>query len=347
MNIRLHRHQLLLEHAFTISRETTTVQDSLVVEVEQDGVRGFGESTTNQYYGQTLDSMSQAADRCRGILADFEFGDPAQLWSLLHDELGSDSFTLSAIDQAVYDLHGKLVGRPTHETLGLEWHNDVPHSSYTIGIDTVPRMLEKLAERPGWPVYKVKLGTEHDVEIVRQLREATDAVLRVDANCGWTADETIANARELKNLGVEFIEQPLPVEAPDEEHRRVCQESVLPIVADESCQVETDVARCHGRFHGVNIKLCKCGGLTPGMRMLRQARELGMKTMIGCMLESSVGISAAAQLLPLLDYVDLDGAVLLAEDIAAGVQVEKGVISLSSIPGNGVTLLAERSEPKS
>lgn len=342
MNIHLHRYALPLEHTFTISRASTTVQDTFVVELEQDGVRGFGESTTNQYYGHTLDSMSQAGDRCRGILADFEFGDPAQLWEQLREELGQDSFTLSAIDEAAYDLHGKLKGQPTYQTLGLEWHDALAKSSYTIGIDTVPRMLEKLQERPGWSVYKIKLGTEHDVEIVRQLRETTDAALRVDANCGWTAEETIANSQELKALGVEFIEQPLPVEAADEDHRRVYRDSALPIVADESCQVETDVAACQGRFHAVNIKLCKCGGLTPGARMLRQARELGMKTMVGCMVESSVGISAAAQLLPLLDYVDLDGAVLLAKDIAAGVKVEKGVIKLASTPGNGVTLLPKQ-----
>lgn len=342
MNVRLHRYELPLEHEFTISRESTTVQETLVVELEQDGIRGFGESTTNQYYGHTLDSMSQAADRCRGILADFQFGDPTQLWESLRDELNGDNFTLSAIDQAVHDLHGKLTGRPTFEILGLRWHDAIPKSSYTIGIDTVPRMVEKLHERPDWPIYKIKLGTEHDVEIVRQLREATDATLRVDANCGWTAEETIANSEQLRTLGVEFIEQPLPVEADGADHLRVYQESALPIIADENCQVESDVARCHGRFHGVNIKLCKCGGLTPGARMLRHARELGMNTMVGCMLESSVGISAAAQLLPLLDYVDLDGAVLLAKDIASGVRVDKGIIELASTPGNGVTLLTEQ-----
>jgi L-Ala-D/L-Glu epimerase len=347
VKVQLHPFQLPLEHEFRISRESTTMQETLVIGLEQDGITGYGESSTNQYYGYTLESMSRAAGECQEILAGFdcEFGDPSRLWESLRARLGRDTFTLSAIDQAVYDLQGKLTGRPTYEALGLEWPEAVPKSSYTIGIDTVPRMLEKLEERPGWSVYKIKLGTEHDVEIVRQLRTATDAVLRVDANCGWTAEEAIANSHELKALGVEFIEQPLPVEALDADHQRVFRESVLPIVADESCQVESDVARFHGRFHGVNIKLCKCGGLTPGARMLRQARELGMKTMVGCMLESSVGISAGAQLLPLLDYADLDGAVLLAKDVATGVRVDKGIIELASAPGNagnGVALLTDR-----
>ena len=336
MNVRLHRFELPLQHTFTISRETTTVQESLVVELEQDGVRGYGESTSNGYYGFTIDSMSRSVERCRDFLAGYEFGDPAQLWELLRPILADDNFALSAIDLAAHDLFGKLKERPTYELLGLRWHDSIPCSSYTIGIADIAGMAAKLRERPDWPVYKIKLGTDNDVEIVRQLREATEAKFRVDANCGWTPEETIANSRDLAALDVEFIEQPLPAEADDDDHRRVFRESALPIVADESCQVESDVARCHGRFHGVNVKLCKCGGLTPGARMLREARELGMKTMIGCMVESSVGISAAAQLAPLLDYADLDGAELLAKDAAVGVKIDNGAIRLASTPGNGV-----------
>ncbi len=340
MNIRLHRFELPLERPFTISRETTTVQETLVVELELDGASGFGESTSNNYYGFTIDSMSHSAERCRNLLASFEFGDPAQLWEQLRSLLPDDNFALSAIDLAAHDLFGKLTNRPTHEILGLPWHDAVPCSSYTIGIADIDEMVRKLRERPDWPVYKIKLGTDNDVEIVRHLREATDATLRVDANCGWTPEETIANSRELASLGVEFIEQPLPAEADDEDHRRVFRESALPIVADESCQVETDVARCEGRFHGVNVKLCKCGGLTPAARMLREARTLGMKTMVDCMVESSVGISAAAQLAPLLDFADLDGAELLAKDIANGVRIDNGLIRLPSTPGNGVSSIS-------
>ena len=328
-----------MEHEFTISRESTTVQDTLVVELEQDGVSGFGETATNHYYGHSLDSMSAAAERCRGILATAVPSDPAGLWRLLHDELGKDHFTLSAIDQAVHDLHGKLEGRPTYEFLELTWHDMLPQSCFTIGIDSVPKMVQKLEEQPGWPAYKIKLGTADDVEIMRALRETTSAPLRVDANCGWTVSETIANSRELEKLGVEFIEQPLPAGAAMEEHRHVCQESVLPVFADEICQVEADVTRCHGVFHGINVKLCKCGGLTPAVRMLQQARDLEMQTMVGCMLESSVAISAAAQLLPLVDFADLDGAALLARDVASGVMIERGTVRLSSTPGNGVALL--------
>jgi len=176
------------------------------------------------------------------------------------------------------------------------------------------------------------------LEIVRQLRRHTDAVFRVDANCGWTADETIRNASALRDLNVEFIEQPLPADALDQ-MPRVCAGSALPIIADESCGVPEDVQRCCGCFHGVNVKLVKCGGLSPARRMIAQARQLGLKVMVGCMTESTVGISAIAQLTPLLDYVDMDGALLLAEDIASGVRIERGRVILPDENGCGVRLL--------
>lgn len=337
MKLRLHRLELPLEHEFTIARGAMTVQRSLVVELEQDGVSGFGESTENTYYDSSLDSMSDSIEHCRLAIEGYQFGSPADLWALVRSILIRDTFALSAIDLAAHDLFGKLAERHTYELLGLEWVG-VPDSSYTIGIDSIEKMVSKLNERPDWSVYKIKLGTDRDVDIIRQLRQTTQATFRVDANCGWTADEAIANSFSLKGLGVEFIEQPLPADALDDDHRRVFRESALPIVADENCLVESDVEKCHRRFHGINVKLCKCGGITPAVRMLRQARSLDMKTMVGCMVESSVEISAAAQLLPLLDYADLDGAVLLAEDAAEGSSVNNGVVSLGSRFGNGVEL---------
>ena len=277
MKVHLHRLELPLEHEFTIARGSMTVQRSLVVELQHDGVSGYGESTENTYYGFSLDSMSESIGRCRSAVEEYTFGSPAELWSLLHQIIPEDTFTLSAIDQAAHDLFGKLGGRHTHDALGLEWNN-VPESSYTIGIDSIDKMIAKLKERPDWSLYKIKLGTSRDVEIIRALRKETQSTFRVDANCGWTVDEAIANAVALKELDVEFIEQPLPADASADDHRRVYSESVLPIVADENCLAEADVAKCHGRFHGVNVKLCKCGGLTPAVRMLREARSLGMKT---------------------------------------------------------------------
>jgi L-alanine-DL-glutamate epimerase-like enolase superfamily enzyme len=337
MNLRLHSFDLPLRHTFTIARGSIDVQPTLIVELEEDGQRGYGEATTNTYYGATLENMSAALERVREQLALRALNDPAALWDDLHPLLAAHPFAQCALDQAAWDLFGKLRGEPVWQLWGLELKN-LPVSNYTIGIAEISTMVAKMQEFAGWPIYKIKLGTRHDLDIIRKLREHTTATFRVDANCGWTAEETIRNSHVLKALGVEFIEQPLPADRWDD-MRRVHAESALPIIADESCQVAADVARCAGHFHGINIKLVKCGGLTPARRMIQEARQLELKVMVGCMTESTVGISAIAQLLPLLDYVDMDGAALLAQDIATGVRVEKGVCQFPEEHGSGVNLL--------
>lgn len=341
MRLRYHRVELPLEHVFTIARGSRTTQVSLIVELEQAGERGYGEATEHAYYGVSIAEMMATLDGCRDTIESFRGDNPSELWERLCPRLPGQMFLLSAIDAAAHDLFNKMAGVRTFEKCGLDWKN-VPRSSFTIGIDSTERMIEKMQARRHWPVFKIKLGTDHDVEIVERLRRQTSAVFRVDANCGWGPDETIRNAQAFTELGVEFIEQPLPAEAAEEDAIRVFHESALPIIADESCLVETDVARCVEKFHGINVKLSKCGGITPAVRMLREARDRGLSTMVGCMVESSVGISAAAQLLPLLDFADLDGAELLRGDAAQGVVVRNGEVLLPDRCGNGVELLQER-----
>ena len=341
MKLSLHAFRLKLRHPFGISRGVTTVQGTLIVELEHDGFRGYGEVTEGKYYGVTVEGMAQRLEAIRGEIESASVDDPVAFWSAMNEALGGDRpFELSALDAAALDLRGKLRGEPVWKLWGLDLAN-CPASDYTIGIDTIEKMVEKLQEFPGWPVYKIKLGTPNDLEIVKALREHTDAVFRVDANCAWTVEETIRNAAALAELGVEFIEQPLPAEEIDA-MPRVFAESVLPLVADESCRVPADVAKCDGRFHGINIKLCKCGGLTPARGMIEDARARGMKVMVGCMTESTVGISAIGQVLPLLDYVDMDGAVLLAEDVADGVQVRKGKAIYPEENGSGIRFWGEK-----
>jgi L-alanine-DL-glutamate epimerase-like enolase superfamily enzyme len=332
-----HAFDLPLRHTFTISRESTSIQPTLIVELTDGTHRGYGEATTNSYYGMTLEKMRNALESVRTLVESIERVDPLSLWELMAPRLHECPFALCALDQAAHDLWGKQQGAPVYRLWGLD-DTHLPLSNFTIGIDTIEVMVEKLREVPDWPIYKIKLGTKHDREIVTELRKHTEAVFRVDANCGWTAEETIENSQTLSTLGVEFIEQPLPAGDWDG-YRTVRQESALPIIADESCVSEADVASCHGFFDGVNIKLVKCGGLTPARRMIRQARDLDMKVMVGCMTESTVGISAIAQLLPLLDYVDMDGAALLAKDIATGVVVDRGRCRFPDVNGNGVRLL--------
>lgn len=335
--LRLHAFDLKLRHTFRISREAMDMQPTLIVELERDGKRGYGEATSNAYYGFTIERMQADLLTIQSSLTALEWSEPTELWSWAQSRLKDDPFALCALDQAAHDLWGKLRGEPVWKLWGLTTDR-VPLSNYTIGIDTPEVMEAKLREFADWPIFKIKLGTSRDLEIVRHLRSVTNATFRVDANCGWSADETIRNSAELKKLGVEFIEQPLPDAARDQ-MPAVREASALPIIADESCITEADVERCAGQFDGINIKLVKCGGLTPARRMIAKARELGLKVMVGCMTESSVGISAIAQLLPLLDYVDMDGAVLLAEDIASGVRLERGRCVYPDLPGHGVELI--------
>ena len=337
MRLHIRRFELPLAHVFRISRESYSVQETMIVELEEDGHRGFGEATTNNYYGFTFDAMAAALESVRSEIESFELNDPTAFWDYMHPRLVEHPFAQCALDQAAYDLWGKRLGQSVYSLWGLNPDN-LPPTNYTIGIDEIDVMVAKMNEFPNWPVYKIKLGTDRDLEIIRRLREHTDSVFRVDANCGWSADETINNSQALQELNVEFIEQPLAADC-WHDMQRVFQESALPVIADESCIVEADVKRCKGHFHGINIKLVKCGGLTPARRMIAEARGLDLRVMVGCMTESTVGISAIAQLLPLLDYVDMDGALLLAKDIASGVSIDRGHCKYPNVNGSGVTLL--------
>jgi L-alanine-DL-glutamate epimerase-like enolase superfamily enzyme len=340
MELKLHEFDLPLKYKFGISQETRTVQKTIIAEVKQDGLSGYGEAVANhKYYGFTVERMFADLNSLRDDLKVRNIFEthPDTLWEMYHPRLKENPFAQCALDMALWDLYGKLKGKKTWDLWGLD-ASKRPVTDYTIGIDEIDVMKKKLLEFKDWPVFKIKLGTEHDMEIMQELRSVTNAVLRIDANCAWTAEQTIEFSKTLKDLDVEFIEQPLP--ADDwEGMKNVFKDSVLPVIADESCVREEDVDRCNGYFHGVNIKVVKCGGLTPALRMIRRARELNMKVMVGCMTESTVGISGIAQLMPLLDYVDADGPLLLAKDIATGVKIDKGVVSYSTVDGNGVELI--------
>jgi len=336
LEIKTHLFELPLRDPFTIARGTATSQPTLVVELIDDGISGFGEATSNDFYAASIPTMLQDLRHIESLLSTLRWERPEQLWDALDPIIGQNRFAQAALDMAAYDLWGKRSRQPVWKLLGLD-PNRGPQSCYTLGIDTREVMLRKMQAMPGWPIYKIKCGTASDLETIRFLRQHTSAIFRVDANCGWRPDQVLPMATELKNLGVEFIEQPLPVER-WEEMRHIKPDSPLPLMADESCPVFDSVEKCAGSFHAINIKLVKCGGLTPALRMIEKAHRLGLKVMVGCMTESSIGISAAAQLKPLLDFADLDGAVLLREDLADGVCVDKGNILLSDRPGTGVRL---------
>ncbi len=335
MQILLKKYTLALKHTFSISRESHDYQDTMIVGLSLNGQTGYGEATSNPYYKITVESMMSEIEAIREKIESFDFTLPEVFHQFLTEQ-GLSNFTICALDLAAHDLYGKLLGKPLYEIWETKI-NHYPTSNYTIGIADIPTMVRKMEEKP-WPIYKIKLGTENDVEIVRELRKHTDTIFRIDANCAWTAEETIANAPLLKELGVEFLEQPL--KASDwEGMKKVSEHCVLPVIADESCILESDVEACGPYFDGINIKLTKCGGLTPALRMIKKGKALGLKVMVGCMTESSVGISAIAQLAPQLDFVDMDGAMLLKEDIANGIRInEDASLEFPKLGGSGITL---------
>lgn len=339
MELIFHPFDLRLRHTFTIAHDSRDVQPTLIVELREDGLSGYGEATTSNYYGVTMEGMMDALNGVRDLVENYKWGSPEELWTVVSDGLSSHPFAQCALDVAAHDLFARRNGEPLYKQWGLTTDR-IPPTNYTIGIDSIDVMVAKLKEFP-WPLYKIKLGTSYDLDIVRELRKQTDAKFRIDANCAWTAEQTITNSAVLKELGVEFIEQPLKADDISG-MKEVYAYSELPVIADESCIIETDVASCAGLFHGVNIKLTKCGGLTSARRMISEARSLGLKTMVGCMTESSVGIAAIGHLLPLLDFVDMDGNLLIANDPASGVAFDShGRFIYTEAAGTGVTLLGQ------
>ncbi|MBE7641627.1 MULTISPECIES: dipeptide epimerase [Salegentibacter] len=335
MELKFYPYNLELKNTFTISHGSRDVQPTLIVSLSDRGFTGYGEATATSYYGVSIEKMQADILKIEDLIAKNILLDPEELWNLTYPHLKENPFALCALDIAMHDLHGKRNRQPLYKLWGLTLDN-IPLTNYTIGIDSVEKMIQKIKEFP-WPLYKIKLGTKDDVAIIRELRKHTNSIFRVDANAAWEVNQAIENAKALKELNVEFLEQPL--KANDwEGMERLYKESVLPLIADESCIEESDVEKCAGYFHGINIKLTKCGGLTPGKRMILKGKSLGLKVMLGCMTESTVGISAIAQLLPLLDYVDMDGGLLIKNDIADGVKVYDEKVHFPNRNGTGVEL---------
>lgn len=324
---------LKFRHPFTISKGTKTHQPTLIVELELAGKKGYGEAPAIAYYNIPVEKMIEDLESKRVLIEKFALTDPERFWHYLHHLIPQNNFLVCALDIAAWDLYGKMKGKKLYEL----WGGDIsknPVCDYTIGIDSIEKMVAKMKELP-WPIYKIKVGTDDDIAIVKALRENTDAIFRVDANAAWNLETALRLIPHLKELGVELVEQPL---AKDnwEGMKVLYKESVLPLYADESCVFEQDVERCYHHFHGINIKLTKCSGITPARRMITKAKELDMKVMIGCMNESTVGAAAIAHLLPFIDQVDMDGPLLLEEDLATGITYQKGKIEYTDQPGLGI-----------
>jgi L-alanine-DL-glutamate epimerase-like enolase superfamily enzyme len=333
MKLAYYPYNLKFRHPFTISKGTKTHQPTLIVELEHFGIKGYGEAPAITYYNITVEKMIEDLEKKKGMIEKFAFTEPDRYWHYLHHLLPQNPFLVCALDIAAWDLFAKMQNKKLYEL----WKGDIsknPLTDYTIGIDSIDKMVSKLKEKP-WPIYKIKVGTADDIGIVKALRENTSASLRVDANAGWDLDTALKLIPQLKDLGVEYVEQPL---AKDnwEGMKTLYKESSLPLFADEACVFEQDVEKCKDHFHGINIKLTKCSGLTPALRMIKKARELDLEIMLGCMNETTVGSAAMAHLLPFIDYVDMDGPLLLEEDVATGIGYDQGKIIYSNDPGLGI-----------
>jgi L-Ala-D/L-Glu epimerase / N-acetyl-D-glutamate racemase len=319
------------------SSEYTRVRVRLV---DADGVEGLGEAAPSPFYGETADTVVAALEQFRSIV---EATDPWELERLertLPRALRGNAAARMAVSAAAHDIVGKRLGAPLYRVWGLT-PEQAPPSSFTIAIaPTEAELVERVEQAAAYPILKVKLGTDHDDDIVRTVRGAAPGkIVRVDANAAWTPKHALAMIERLARHGVEFVEQ--PVAADDIEGLRfVRQRSPLPIIADESCVTSTDIPRLAGAVDGINIKLAKCGGLLEARRMIATARAHGMRVMMGCMIETSLGITAAAHLAPLLDYADLDGAALLADDPHEGAKLVAGAIMIPDAAGLGARLRA-------
>jgi L-alanine-DL-glutamate epimerase-like enolase superfamily enzyme len=336
MKINYWQYNLKFKYPFTISKGTKTHQSTFIVELENFGWKGYGEAPAINYYNIPVEKMIEDLERKKNFVEKFAFTEPERYWHYLHHLLPQNSFLVCALDIAAWDMYGKMKRKKLYEF----WNENIsknPLTDYTIGIDSIESMIAKMKGKP-WPIYKVKVGTANDIAIVKSLRENTDAVLRVDANAAWDLETALKLIPQLKELNVEFVEQPL---AKDDwaGMKILYNESSLPLFADEACVFESDVEKCKDHFHGINIKLTKCSGITPALRMIKKARELDLKIMIGCMNESTIGSAAIAHLLPLIDFVDMDGPLLLEEDLATGITYDYGKIILPDEPGLGINYI--------
>jgi L-Ala-D/L-Glu epimerase len=337
MQLRFVPYTLELKHAFTLATSSRTTTPAMMVEVEQDGIVGYGEASMPPYLGESQETA-------RDFLSRVELGkyaDPFLLEDLLQDIdhiAPGNHASKAAVDIALHDWLGKKMGYAWYQIWGLD-PTKTPVTTFTIGIDTKEVVRQKVKEAEIYKVLKVKLGRENDKEMIETIREVTDKPIRTDVNQGWKDKYLALDMIEwLATKNVEFIEQPMPKEMVDE-HAWLKERSPMPIIGDESVVRLPDVRKAYGVYHGINVKLMKCTGMSEAYKMILLARGFDMKVMIGCMTETSCAISAATQLSPLVDYADLDGAVLINNDLFRGATIVDGKMKMPVGPGIGVVRL--------
>ena len=335
MKLSFEPYELKLKHVFTVSSFSRSTTPDVQVRIDYDGYTGYGEASMPPYLGQSVDSVCTFLKKVNLE----QFPDPFCIDDILTyiDSLSpGDSAAKAAVDIALHDLVGKIIGAPWHRMLGLN-PLKTPNTTYTIGIDTDEMVKLKTREVAGqFKILKVKLGTPRDREMIRAIREVSDLPIAVDVNQGWkNKKKALDEIFWLKEQGIVMVEQPMPKEMPDA-NAWLTERSPLPTFADEAIQRLKDIPTINGAYTGINIKLMKCTGMREAWKMMNYARAEGMKVMIGCMTETSCAIAAAAQLSPAVDFADLDGNLLIANDIFRGPTVMDGKITLNQLPGIGI-----------
>lgn len=328
------------QYPFQISKgRLKTHQPALVVALGLGKMFGYGEAPAIQYYDISIGKLVEQLEAIKKDIEKYAFNDAYRFGHFLEHLIPKQHFLRCALDMAGWDLYGKLQQTPLYTLWGTHWDiNSIPYTDYTIGIDEPDMMLKKMLAYPS-PIYKIKSKSTADIEIFKYLRKHTKAIFRVDANESWTANETLQLVPTLCDVGVELVEQPLEKNN-FEGMKTLMQQNDLLFIADESCVSASDVEKCKYHFHGINIKLTKCGGITSALQMIPKAKLLGLKVMMGSMNETTVGTAAIAHFAPQLDFLDADGPLLLNEDIATGLQYKQGKVEVSHKPGLGISFNA-------
>ncbi|MGR3309252.1 MAG: dipeptide epimerase [Candidatus Brocadiales bacterium] len=340
MDLTIESLNLKLKYPFGISRETRTVQNNILVTIkDEDGNYGLGEAAPVKYYGENVKSVRAALHKMSRFLTN----DPFHIEDITNSlqSQSPNTFARAAVDIALHDLVAKKLNIPLYKFLGLNpsASGGSKVTSFTIGLDSIDIMCKKVEDAKDFPILKIKLGVKNDMEVLEAIRCKTDATIRVDANAGWTVSEAIKKINVMKDFGVELVEQ--PIQPGNIDGLKKVRENVdLPIIVDEDVKTSKDIIPLVGAVDGINIKLMKCGGIREALRMINIARAHGLKIMLGCMIESSVSITAAAHLTPLVDYADLDGNILITNDPFIGVTVEQGKLILPEGEGLGVRSIA-------
>jgi len=325
-----------LKNTWTLSRNSNSFKENVFVRIDKDEITGYGEAAPNVRYGETPELTEKAIHQASKTILDQDLSNHSQVKQVLDELIVDQNCARAARDIALMDWNSKKRNLPFYKILGSNPDN-TPLTSYTIGIDEPDMIKTKVSAAAEYPILKIKLGGQNDEDIINAVRSVTDKPLRIDANEGWTDKETAVNkVKWLESKGIEFIEQPMPAKML-EETAWLKQRVDIPIIADEAVINTADIETVAKVYDGINIKLMKSGGMQEALKMIHAARNAGLKIMIGCMIETSIAITAAAHLSPLVDWADLDGNLLITNDPFTGVKVNQGHLILNDNPGIGIT----------